>query len=308
MNILFITSTRLGDAALSTGLLGHLVDSYPGARLTIACGPLAAPLFRAVPGLARLIALEKQPWSLHWLDLWQAVVGTGWDLVVDLRNSPVSRLVRARRRAIFRSDDQTGHKVEQISRLLKLDPPPALRLWFADADRRMAADLVPEGPPTLALAPAANWPGKAWRAERFAEVARRLTAADGILPGGRVAVLGTDAEAAAVRPVLDALERDRTISLVGRTDPLVAAACLARCVLYIGNDSGLTHVAAAVGVPTLGLFGPTPAGLYAPWGPRAAYVAAPPLDPDPAADRRRMDGLDVESVLREAHALWDRQG
>src|SRR5689334_23968356 len=82
MNILFITATRIGDAVLSTGLLAHLVERYPGAAVTIAAGPVAAPLFEAVPGLARRIVLEKRRWSGHWLMLWRATVATRWDLVV----------------------------------------------------------------------------------------------------------------------------------------------------------------------------------------------------------------------------------
>ncbi len=66
MKILFVTATRIGDAVLSTGLLSHLVGQYPGARFTIAAGPPAAPLFVAVPGLERVIAVTKRPWSLHW--------------------------------------------------------------------------------------------------------------------------------------------------------------------------------------------------------------------------------------------------
>ena len=62
--ILFITSNRLGDAVLSTGLLDHLTGAYPDARLTIACGPLPAPLFRSVPGLERLMsAVVEWAWQ-----------------------------------------------------------------------------------------------------------------------------------------------------------------------------------------------------------------------------------------------------
>ena len=50
MDILFVTATRIGDAVLSTGLLHYLIERYPSARLTIAAGPIAAPLFEAVPG------------------------------------------------------------------------------------------------------------------------------------------------------------------------------------------------------------------------------------------------------------------
>ena len=99
MKILFITSNRVGDAVLSTGLLAWLVNQHPDARFTIACGPYAAGLFRAVPGLERLIVLEKKSWNRHWLALWKASIGTRWDLIVDMRDSAVSRLLWSKKRA-----------------------------------------------------------------------------------------------------------------------------------------------------------------------------------------------------------------
>src|SRR6202040_4353991 len=70
----------------------------------------------------------------------------------------------------------------------------------------------------------------------------------------------------------------RRIDLVGRVDLLTAAAVLRRCAMFIGNDTGLMHIAAASGTPTLGLFGPSPVAQYAPWGRRTAWVrsADPP--------------------------------
>ena len=58
MKILFITSTRIGDAVLSTGLLDHLVRTYPDAKVTVACGPHASPLFAAAPNLERVLPMR----------------------------------------------------------------------------------------------------------------------------------------------------------------------------------------------------------------------------------------------------------
>ncbi|MCW2248173.1 lipopolysaccharide export system permease protein [Azospirillum fermentarium] len=273
MRVLFITSNRIGDAVLSTGLLRHVIATHPRARVTIACGPVAAPLFRAVPGLDRVAVLRKQPLARHWLALWRASVGVRWDWVIDLRNSAVSRLVWAARRSIFHPAAGMVHKVEELAAVLGLSPPPAPGLWI-DAEARSVADrLLPsDGAPLLALGPTANWLSKEWPADRFAAVARTLTAAGGPLAGGRVAVLAAGgAEAERARPVLAALG-PAGVDLTGRTDPLAAAACLERAALYIGNDSGLMHIAAAVGTPTLGLFGPGYPERYAPWGPRARVV------------------------------------
>ena len=311
--ILFITSNRLGDAVLSTGLLGHLIERHPDARLTVACGPLPAPLFRAVPGVERLIPLTKQPYARHWLRLWLACVGTRWDVVVDLRNSAVGRLVLAGTRAFHRKADRPMHKVEEIGAVLGLSPPPAPRLWIdARAEAEADALLPPDAAPFLAIGPTANWLSKEWPVDRFARLARRLTGPDGPLSGARVAVLAAGPERERARPLLDALGA-QAVDLTGRTDPLAAAACLRRAALYVGNDSGLMHIAAAAGVPTVGLFGPGFPETYGPWGRRAQAVTGTiPRDEllrRVAADANAlglMDGLSEDRVAEAAHLLLDQ--
>src|SRR5713101_192514 len=272
MHILFVTATRIGDAVLSTGLLSHLVERFPGARLTIAAGPVAAPLFEAVPGLDEVLVLRKRRWGLHWLPLYARAASRRWDLVVDLRGSALAWLVRAGERRVMAKGDQCEHRVRQLGRLFGLDPPPNPMLWTAPHHERAAEALLPPGPPVLAIGPAANWRGKQWRAERFVELARRLTATDGPLPGARIAVLAAAHERAQAAPLLLSGVAGGVIDLVGQTDLLTAAAVLRRSALFIGNDTGLMHIAAAVGTPTLGLFGPSPIEQYAPWGACTAFV------------------------------------
>ena len=303
MDVLFITSNRLGDAVLTTGLLAHLLDRFPDARLTIACGPLPAPLFRAVPRLREVIALPKRSWGRHWLRLWRHCAGRRWDMVVDLRDTPVSRLLRARERAVYHPARRGEHKVVELGRLLGLHPPPAPRLWIDEATRSAAERLTGTGR-LLAMAPAANWCGKEWPADRFAELADRLTGPGGVLDGARVLVLAGPGEEGRCRPVLDRLGTARSVDLVGRTDPLLAGACLARARLFIGNDSGLMHMAAAANTPTLGLFGPTPAEIYGPWGRHAAYVRA--TRPDGGTPEDWMRALELPEVERAAHELLAR--
>jgi heptosyltransferase III len=312
MRILFVTATRIGDAVLSTGLLGWLLDRHPEARIAIAAGPAAAPLFEAVPRCERVIVVEKRRFGGHWPRLWAASVGSRWDLVVDLRGSALAYLLSARERRVMAKGDPAEHRVVQLGRLFGLDPPPAPRLWTAAQHEAQAASLLPSGP-FLAVAPAANWRGKQWRAERFAALAARLTAADGILPGARVAVLAAAHERAQAAPVLEALPN--AVDLVGRTELLVAAALLRRAALFVGNDTGLMHVAAAVGAPTLGLFGPSPATQYAPWGrdTAVAQTAASHLElvGAPGFDHRTtgtlMDGLGVAAAEAAARRLWSRR-
>ena len=315
MAVLFITSTRIGDAVLSTGVLDHILLQYPGARVTIACGPAAAPLFAAVPGLDRVITLRKQRFAGHWLGLWAATVGTKWDVVVDLRGSAISWLLRAGKRLMLKPSAGLRHRVPHNADLFGLgDAPPPPKVWTLPSHLAAAALHIPAGPPVLAVGPTANWGGKQWPAERFAALVEGLTAADGILPRARVAVFGAASERAMAEPLLAAIPAERRIDLVGQLDLLTAHACLERCALYVGNDSGLMHLAAASGTPTLGLFGPSREQVYAPWGRHTAFLRTD-LSYDeilakPGYDYRKsdshMDSLPVAKVQAAAEALWSR--
>ncbi|MCB1783961.1 MAG: glycosyltransferase family 9 protein [Alphaproteobacteria bacterium] len=275
-HILFITSNRIGDAVLSSGLLDYIARVYPSARVTVACGPLVVSLFEGYPQLERIIPLQKRKRHGHWVDLWKSVVPVRWDMVVDLRNSAVSRLIRARLRFVFGPHiDQGNHKVEQMAQVMNLSDVPAPRLWFTAAQMEKAAVLIPDGGPVLGVGPSANWEGKMWPAERFAEIVRWMTGADGLMPGARVAVFGAPGEEEAARAVLERVPDGRGIDVIAKGNPGEAAAALARCSFYLGNDSGLMHCAAAAQVPVLGLFGPSKPQVYRPWGPLAFYVSTP---------------------------------
>lgn len=314
VKILFITSTRLGDAVLSTGLLAHLARTYPESEITVACGPLVEGLFTPAPNVARVLALRKEPRAGHWRKLWRACVGTKWDIVVDLRNSAVSRLLLSGKRHVWNNPPDELHKVEQNAHIMGLtDAPPAPELWFSDTVCKRAAELVPDGGPVLAVGPSANWIGKSWPAENFIELVERLTSeTDGILPGARVAVIAAPGEEEPANKVLDSVPEDRRIDIIAKADPATVAAAIARCDFYVGNDSGLMHCAAATGVPTLGLFGPSKPHHYRPWGPRAAWVSTPEtmeelLGGRPANIREcLMESLTIEAACAAASELWNK--
>ncbi len=289
MRILFVTSNRIGDAVLSTGLLRHLLATHPDARFTIACVPVAEGLFARMPRRDTTIVMTKRRFGRHWLPLWWHAVWRRWDLVVDIRASAISYVVASRRRAVMRKSQ--GHKTAQLARLLGVAPPPLPIAWTEAADQALAAALLPEGGPIIALGPTANWTGKVWPPERFAALFESLAER---LPGARAAVFAGpgEGEARLAAPLLAALPD--AIDLTGRLSLPEASSCLARCVLFVGNDSGLMHLAAASGIKTLGLFGPTPAAEYGPSGPDARAAISPTRD---------MADLTVAEALRVAGEL-----
>jgi heptosyltransferase III len=299
---LFVTSNRIGDAVLTSGVLAHLLDTHPGLRTTIACGPAAAPLFDAVPGREATIPLAKAPFKAHWFSLWAKCLPRIWDLVVDMRGSGLAWFLLAKKRAILAGRDDSLHRVADAARVLNLSPPPAPRLFVSESAKSRARALTADGP-LLVLGATANWSGKVWPATRFVELARRLTS--GPLAGARLVVVGGPGERAMAEPLLQA----GAIDLVGTEDLGVVAATIARATLYVGNDSGLMHVAAASGVPTLGLFGPSEDRHFRPWGPNAAFVRTPEskgelfarIEFQPRHAQGLMDSLGVDAV--EAAAL-----
>jgi ADP-heptose:LPS heptosyltransferase len=309
--ILFIAASRLGDAVLSSGLIKTLIDEIPGARFTIVASALTAPLFAQTPGLDGLIVMEKRPRGAHWFTLWREVRTRHWGLVVDLRGSALAKILRPTRRAVHQAGGAPVHKVIEAARLLKLEDAPPAPFLFTNAEIEARAEALTAGArPILAIAPAANWIGKTWPAERFALVARKLLGLDGPLAGGRLMVVGGPEDQGAAEPVKAAVPRSRCIDLVGREDLLVTFASLKRARLFIGADSGLMHLAAAAGAPTLGLFGPSDETLYAPWGAQTRTVRGArsfadfrQLDPTLSLAMCHMMDLSASSVLAAAEAL-----
>lgn len=312
--ILFITATRIGDAVLSSGLIKMLADQIPNARFTIVAGPLAAPLFAHVPGLDRVIVMEKDKGKGkgHWFKLWRQVRHKKWSLVVDLRGSATALFLRREKRAIWKKvPGDVVHKVIDAARTLKLegDPPPP-HLYITPEVQALADELLGEGGPLLAMGPAANWVGKVWPIERFAQSAAQLLDKDGPMAGGRLLILGGPEDTRMVEELRMASARGRCIDLTGKVDLLTAYACLKRADLFVGNDSGLMHIAAAAGTPTVGLFGPSDERRYGPWGEHAVAVRGPrtfdqflAIDPELSQAIRHMSDLPVATVVKAAKAL-----
>ncbi|HUZ63938.1 MAG TPA: glycosyltransferase family 9 protein [Acetobacteraceae bacterium] len=292
MRVLFVTSRWIGDAVLATILLDHVIRTHPDARITVACGPAVAGVFARMPNCERMIIYRRRHWNLHSLLLWARCVGKRWDLVLDTKRTILGHTLLARRRAVRRL--QPGrHLISALAAMLDLDPSSCFPVaWTAPEDEARAAALLPADRPVVILGPTANSPGKMWPVERFAELFRALAA--GPLPGAVPVILAGpgERERTMSRPLLEALPG--AIDLVGRLSLPEVAACLARATIYVGNDSGLMHFAAATGAPTLGLFGPTPLEKGTPIGRRTAAAVA---------SGNRMEDLPVADALAAAERL-----
>ena len=207
------------------------------------------------------------------------------------------------------------HLVEQAAQTLQLDEIPAPKL-FIGRDNREAADalITPGEGPILAVGPGADWIGKRWPADRYAKVAISLLGEGGPLAGGRLMIVGEEADRDAARTVRSAVKRERVIELQGRLTRLQTAAALSRATLYLGGDSLWTQLAVAAGAPAVAVFGPSDETLKRPWtgvavrGPRTLQEFRD-LDPRLNQHIQHMMDLPYERVLKAAKRLLaEREG
>lgn len=154
-----------------------------------------------------------------------------------------------------------GHFLDRYLAVLRTRWPEARTLPFSDYDPGLAVDLPRE--PLLCLMPGSAWPSKAWPAAHWRALLLKARS-----KGFAVAVLGSPGEAALCAGVAGS----EGLDLSGRTSLKEAAAWLRGARGAVGNDSGLSHLAAACGTPILALFGPTPGEASGPRGPRVRIL------------------------------------
>ncbi len=184
-------------------------------------------------------------------------------------------------------DRRVLHEVEQtmgIIRLLGREPADdRLELWTGPADDAFAARFLGEhgvaaGDAVVALSPGAGHSRlKQWPVQHFRELAGTLLD-DGVAT--RVLVVGSKQDGELARRIADGLG-GRVIDAAGKATLRQTAALLRRCRLFVGNDTGPMHMAAAVGVPVVALFGPSDHRRYSPW--RRQTVVTLDLACSPAA-------------------------
>ncbi|HMM74527.1 MAG TPA: glycosyltransferase family 9 protein [Gammaproteobacteria bacterium] len=294
--LLFITLSNIGDLVMSTPALCALHAAYPDAAIDVVADPRSSELLSRCPFLGRLEHRVKRDGAAGMLALVRRLRRERYEAIVDLRTDFLPWLLCGRRRsARWQARGYGPHAVEQHYAVARrvLPAPQTIsetRVWLGDGDLAQAAALLADlpGPRRLVLAPGANWPGKRWPAAAYAALAHELRAEfDALI------LLGNAADAAALAGRLDAIELP-ILDLMGRTSLLEAAAVMRQATLFVGNDSGLGHLASAAGLPSVTVFGPGRPERYRPWGARAKVVMAPDLD---------LSKLTAASVAQEVRAL-----
>lgn len=342
--ILVRATNWVGDAVMTLPACAALREACPQARVEVLAKPWVAAVYQASPAVDQVLMLEakgahagpaglvrlsrelkarRYDWAVLWqnafqaaLIAWLARVPTRLGYACDGRGLLLSHPVA--RTPQMRAVHETAYYLRILfsAGLLPQEPAaggvrPLLELSPHDqgwAQGFLAGQDLPAGP-LYGCAPGASFgPAKCWPAERFAAALRDLAAPE----GAAVLLFGSTAEAAATRGVAQGLEGLRVVDLAGRTSLAQALALLARLDLFITNDSGLMHAAAALGVPTLAVFGSTNPVTTAPLGPwvelvRRPVECSPCLKPVcPRGDLRCFASITPEEVAQTARSLRAR--
>ncbi len=287
MRVLIVLPGAIGDVVRALPLLGRLRRARPEAWIGWAVEPPSAPLLAGHPWLNEVIVFERAGGARAFLGFLRRIRSGGWTMTLDLGRSVKSGIVArasgaGQRVAFGRADGREGnwlfanvHVAEQGVERPKLRQflafGDALGLPAAPIEFGLAptaaeahdADVLLQGlaRPIVAACVGSSCPSRRWFPDRTAEVLRTLRTRE----RASAVLLGTAAD---TRFAADVVRRSDggVRDLVGRTSLRQVLAVLGRAQLAFGPDSGALHIAAAVGVPTVSLWGATSAARSAPWG------------------------------------------
>lgn len=334
-NILIRGTNWIGDAVMTLPAVAAIRNTFPGARISILVKPWVAEIFHLCKDVDEVIVFES-PGSHSGvagkLRLAKELRTRRFDAVILLQNAIeaaiISWLAGIPVRAGYNSDGRgllLTHSVQRIEAIRKvhqieyyLEMVKSLGCRSAEAnaflkpgqeyeilsEKLLSEHGIGREGFVIGLAPGATYgPAKKWFPERFAAVADRLIddfSAQAILFGSNEDRKSTD--------LVEQNSHHTLINLAGKTNLKEAIAIIARCNLFISNDSGLMHVAGALNIPTVAIFGSTNPITTSPVGNKSIVIykgasCSPCLRETCPTDFRCMDVISVEEVYETARGL-----
>ena len=291
---LVLVSDRIGDVIFCTPALRLLREAEPQARIEVmAQSPAAAEVLRGNPCVDRVFLHEEAP---------AVAAATRYDVLLDWKGNKTSRHAaeifglsaqRSQRAGQEHEAELALACVERVTGMSRGALPRPYELYPDEADAARAEALLAAagtraddvligchmGCNRVARRGWKIWKPlthpKAWPVESFRGLEAELHLAR---PRLRLVLTGSTGERVLGRRLLDAAPH--TIDLIGKTSVLELAALLRRLRLFITADTGPLHVACAVGIPIVALFGGTPVSRFGPWPPRGDRIV---LEIDPVA-------------------------
>jgi ADP-heptose:LPS heptosyltransferase len=297
--VLVISSNRLGDCILSSGLNNFFKNEFKDAKVFFVCGPIPGDFFKLCKNIDKIITLKKRKFSLHWLYLWKLTFFNYWDYIVDLRGTLISFFLFAKTRKIY-SVRTNHHKVEEISTLFpgrNLSPNVCLNennvknKSFLKLTQKIALNKK-----LVIVAPSANWIGKTWPIQNFCSLLTKLCK-NAHFKNSCFIIIGPKSEKKSIENLLK-VKNVPIFDLVGKTDLAEIFLIMKKSKMFIGNDSGLMHLSALANIPTVGLFGPSDSKRYHPWGKKTLAIKGP-KSPNELMGYKEFNPKKVNSLMRD---------
>jgi len=275
--ILVFSFSFIGDAVLSTAVIQPLRKHFPDAHITFLVGPRASDLLATEPNIDATLVYDNRGEHAGWkgrLRLIKTLRRAKFDLVVNLRDSLMARCIGAEHWGMVRGESNR-HAVPRYLEVLQrhgvdtTEAHPYLQLTKDEqtaAYRFLAeAGWTSEGL-LIGIHPGGNWEYKLWGARNYAQLANALckeqNASILLFAGPNERELQTQVgEMMDIPPILVKTENLRYL-----------AALISACDVYIGNDTGPMHIAAAVDTPVVALFGSTNHIRSGPYGEKRTVV------------------------------------
>ena len=327
-SVLIITKHNfMGDTIVAVPLIRAARRAFPDADITLLTGGAAAVALQNCPFVDRVLtyAPKKQKGLAAYLRLVRQLRGEAGRpdvcLVADrsIRSAALALGTRATVRAGFDTESRgwmlthpvpydvgARREIESCLDIVRAVAPesefgpydPAPELWLTAEERARGAEILhahgafsDRSPLLVGIQPGASYDGKQWETERYAAVADALAA-----DGATIVLLGSgERELAIASRMQDAMsERSAIVDLTGRTSLRETMGVLPHLALFIGNDTGVSHIAASLGVRTLQLFGPTSARKWGHVGPKNLVIDGP---------GDTLKTVSADEVLRAARTL-----
>jgi heptosyltransferase III len=272
-SILFISLSCVGDAVMTTPVLEAIHLKFPEATIDIVSDARSDILYNHCPYKGETFLKNKKKFLRGSLELLKKTRKKQYDLIVDLRTDGLAYLCRGNYRLTkWGRKSYGGHAVEELMGVVRQlhgnKKIPSAKLWITKKEEEYAESLLSElpGDRWLAFAPGNINEKKIWPSHNYAALANNL---GNIFTG--VILDGSKNEKRETLEVSKKLNLP-FVDLAGKTNLLQAAAVLQRASLFVGGDSGLGHIAAAVATPTLTFFSVDRPERVLPWGNNAHWL------------------------------------
>ena len=267
MKILFICSNLIGDTILSSGAINHIINQNQEAKLTFVVGPTAAPLLKNYKNIENIIIFKKRKLNLHWLDIFQKTYNIKWDIIVDFRSSALSLLLKNNKKYIFKKLHSIHH-IQQLNSSFGFECSNLL-IPTSDDEANKVNNHLDNSFKHVVIFPGGNWTPKLWSAENYNETMKLLIDKYNKV---KFILVGSLKEKDKFYNLLTKdIKENLIIDLFGYNLTLTSA-YMKKSDIFIGNDSGLMHLAVASKLRVISLFGPTNNTVYGPFGDKNVVI------------------------------------